>query len=109
MTIWLAILIGFVFTILGIFLSYSNTLKNTNYYYIIGLILSLVTNYLWYYIAKTSTNTTDLYKYGMIWDFILIASWSLIPLIFFNVKLNTQNNIGLVLMLTGVILIKLGK
>ena len=87
-------------------IAYIPSVKNHYIYYPLGLVLALVTNFLWLYLSKRTIDHGLITKYALIWDAIIILSITVAPL-FFGVRLSTPNLIGVGLMIVGIIMIKL--
>lgn len=90
-----------------VLLSYSDKIKATNWYFPLGLFLATITNLLWLWIAKNSPNKADIYLRGLIWDSILVGCYVLVPL-FLGVRLNLATSLGVILVVIGLILTKVG-
>lgn len=105
------ILISFVLGFVGLcgqaYLSYEPTTQNKWYYYPLGVGLNALGALLWFYIAKITAGKQTLMA-AMLWDGMAAVAFFLLPLLAFNIKLNSMNMLGLCFGAVGLILMKLG-
>jgi hypothetical protein len=101
-------LVGFVIYILSVVVSYSNGLKQTHWFFPIGLILAVIVNFLWLYIAKESPLKDQLYVRALIWDSMIVGAYVLVPLVLYGVRPTGYTLAGCVFIVLGLILTKLG-
>lgn len=85
---------------------YVPKIKNSSYYYYLGLGFAFITNSLWLYLSKITTDFNTIHKYSFIWDGIILLTAAIIPIIFFNVKPEGLHLIGILLIMAGMILLK---
>jgi hypothetical protein len=100
-------MIGSLIYIMGICLSYSH-FKDTKWYFPVGIGLGMITNYLWFSIAKDlKTDKDQLLLYGIYWDSMIISLYVLMPVLIFGARASGWALLGLVLMGLGGILTKI--
>jgi hypothetical protein len=87
------------------FIGYSEKIKETAYYYPVGISLMVLAHILWLTLAKKTNDSTVLYHYGLVWDIASTISCYLIPILFYGVKLNLTSIVGFLLVLVGLKLI----
>lgn len=102
--IWI---LGALFYILSVYVSYNDTLKSMNIYFYIAALIGVLTNISWFYIAKHAANPSDILVKGFYWDAMIVACYVIVPLLFFEIKLTGFQIAGLTTILLGVILTKL--
>ena len=107
MTAWY-LLIVLITVSFQVALSYSTDFKASSAFIPIGLVLALIVNYTWLYISRTVGDPSELYKVGVVFDFIVASSWLLVPLLL-GVKLSPIKFVGVGLMLSGVLIINFSK
>jgi len=90
------------------YLGYVESFKNSAWFTPACLSIVLVGNFMWIYYVKSTNDPNQIFVSGLIWDALLTASFTLVPFIFFNVKLNKYSMIGFVLCLIGLGLLKGG-
>lgn len=105
--IYLQFLVGLITYCLMCYISYSAVLKSSSWYYPIGLVSALITNYTWLWISKVESNPSKLLVKGLYWDAMITLVYLILPLYFFHAKLNTTQSVGLGLIVMGLTLIKL--
>lgn len=88
------------------FVSYTDQIKTSNWYYPLGLSLALAANAVWMWIAKADTNASSLLTKALIWDVIVTVVTVAFPLFVFGARLTLQQSLGLVLLLVGLVLVK---
>ena len=65
-----------------------------------------ISNILWFLSAKIIGNHKEIYLYSLLWDFVVIGVYFILPIILFDIKLNKFGIFGLILMLVGILLVK---
>lgn len=91
----------------GALLSYSDSIRNSYRIYLYGLITSNVGALLWLFLVKYLNNNQSIYVAGIIWDVIMVSTFLLVPLMFYNIPLTRQIICGLTLIVVGIIIIKI--
>jgi hypothetical protein len=99
-------MIALCFYGLSVWISYSEKLKSTNWYFPLGMFFALVCNVLWLYVAKNTLDKHALYINALFWDLMIVGTYSLMPAAFFGVRFAPINLIGVVMVVTGMILAK---
>lgn len=99
--------IGLIVYIAAVFLSYSEKIKVLNAYFVVGLILGIIANFCWLYIAKNSPEKHQIYVYGLYWDSMIVGVYTLIPILAMGVRLSWTTAIGGLLIIAGIMLTKL--
>lgn len=106
----MALYIFIFITICYCFLSaiaYIPSVKNSSYYYALGIAISTVVNFLWLYLTKHTQDLKLINKYAYIWDGIIVLTAAIIPIVFFNIVPKGSHLLGIVLVVLGIILLKL--
>lgn len=101
-------LAGFLLYVFSVCLQYVPALKSSSAYYAIGLSVAIAVNLLWLTVAKLASDGKQLYMYGIYWDAMIVASFSIVPVLFYGVRISGYSLLGLGLILTGTILTKVG-
>ncbi len=105
--IYLQFLIGFIVYTGIAYVSYSDWIKASNWYFPLGITGAILANLIWLWISKVEPNSSKLLIKGLYWDSMLTAIYILMPLVIFNASLNFKQSIGLVLVIAGLIMVKL--
>jgi multidrug transporter EmrE-like cation transporter len=98
--------IGLAFYAMSVWLSYSAELKSSKWYFPIGILLAIVCNFLWLYVAKHSDTKHAIYMNALLWDSMIVGSYAIIPVLLFGVRFSTVNLFGVVLVIFGIVLTK---
>lgn len=85
-------------------ISYTPWIKESLWFYPLGLLTTLISTACWLTIVKIS-QTHHIYNHAVIWDVMVVATYLLLPLMFFGVVLKGGQIAGLILMLIGAFLI----
>lgn len=99
--------IGLIVYILAVFLSYSEKIKVSNAYFVVGLILGIVANFCWLYVAKNSPEKHQIYVYGLYWDSMIVGAYTLIPILAMGVRLSWTTALGCLFIVGGIMLTKI--
>ena len=99
--------VGLLLYFASVVVSYSNGLKQTQWYFPLGMLLAIIVNFLWLYIAKNSPDKDVLYVRALIWDSMIVGAYVLVPLLFYNVRPTGYTLAGCTFIVIGLILTKL--
>ena len=102
---YLGFAVGFILYILTVIISYSESFKKNPYYYTAGLLIALGTNTIWLYLAKTSSGNS-LYIRALTWDSMIVGTYAIIPILFYNIKLSPVAAVGCIMVVIGLVLTK---
>lgn len=98
--------IGFIIYVLSVMVSYSVGLKQSNWYFPVGLTLAIIVNILWLYIAKHSPDKNELYIRALIWDAMIVGAFVVVPLVMHGVRLSGWTLVGCIFIIIGLVLTK---
>lgn len=100
-------ILGWVFYMSAAVVAYHPSIKSaTMLYYGLGLVIALLCNITWLFIARHSETAAQIYYRGLVWDSLIVGSYVLVPILFFGVRLSLQASLGLVLIVIGLFLSK---
>lgn len=105
--IYIQFLIGLIIYLFMAFASYYDALKQSKYYFPLGILAAIIANFIWLSIAKSETNSSALVIKGVLWDLMLTLCYVAVPILFFKTQFTVNQIIGILLMLVGLIFIKL--
>jgi multidrug transporter EmrE-like cation transporter len=77
------------------------------YYQLLGILLGVAANFLWFSIAKQTMDRGLILRYGFYWDSIIVFSFVAIPYMFFDIRLTLIKTIGIITIAAGILLTKL--
>jgi len=89
------------------YISFDKSVHNKWWYVPLCLMLGIVSNSMWILSTKYFGDEKKLYTFSLIWDIIYFAIYYFLPLIFFDIKLEKNGYLGLILMVIGILIIKL--
>jgi len=87
-------------------MSYYDPIKASSLYFPLGILMSLVANIGWLTIAKIVPNRDDILIYGAFWDSMIMIAFLAVPLLWFEVRLETRESVGLSLIVLGMLCLK---
>jgi hypothetical protein len=82
--------------------------KNSYNYFTICMIIGFFYSLIWYWSTKIVDNKEEFFIFVLMWDLVYIAVFYFTPLIFFNVKLDYWGIFGMITMVIGLIIMKIG-
>lgn len=97
---------GFILYTAMAFATYSESFKVSKHYFSVAIILAILSNLIWFHIAKHEPSSSILMLKGLYWDVMLMLSYLIVPLLFFSAKFSALQGIGIVLVLIGLVLTK---
>jgi multidrug transporter EmrE-like cation transporter len=106
--LYIQFLIGFVLYTALSFASYHSGFKTTKYYYLLVTILAIFCNLIWFQIAKQEPSSSVLMIKGLFWDVMLMMCYLIVPILFFSARFSVFQGVGLILVLSGLLLTKVG-
>lgn len=89
------------------FISYSDHLKQSAWYFPIAIILGAMGSTLWFYGCKLLNSKEDIFVFGLMWDVVLVGVFYGIPILAFGVRLDKWTSISAALILLGILSLKL--
>lgn len=85
---------------------YDPTCRGSKYFFATGILLSVLANFIWLLITKSTENSQTIFKYALIWDVLLTLSYFAIPIALFNLSMDFRHWIGVLLILIGIVTLK---
>jgi len=104
--VYLPYAIGLIFYCASVFLSYSDKMKASPWFFPLGLLFAAICNFIWLYIAKNTVTKHDIYMAGLLWDSMIVGPYVLIPVLCFGVRFAPLNMLGVAMVIAGIILTK---
>jgi multidrug transporter EmrE-like cation transporter len=86
---------------------YYGTDKATPLYSSIYILSAAFATGLFYLSSRSISDSSQLFKYGVYYDTAIVATWTVIPFLVFDVKLTKMGVAGLLLILLGTVLLKM--
>lgn len=97
---------GFIVYFFMAYISYHEGIKNSKYYFLLGMLVAVVASFVWLYVAKMETNSSRLLVKSFFWDSMVTIIYVLVPVIAFNAKINFTQGLGFLIVCAGLIVIK---
>ncbi|HRO67970.1 MAG TPA: hypothetical protein PL182_10435 [Pseudobdellovibrionaceae bacterium] len=88
------------------YIGYSETLRNSKYFLVLGLSISLISNLLWLWGVRLLNQSQGIFWYGISFDVIVTACSLYVPIVLSKVKFNSLTWLGVGLVLSGLFVIK---
>lgn len=105
--LYLSFILGFILYSFGAYLSNSPIMKLSAYYMPLAILTGVFCNFLWFSMAKAIKDNSEVLMLGFYWDVMIVSSFVLVPILFFQVNLSLYKIIGLALIFSGIIFTKL--
>lgn len=90
----------------GCWLSFSEKSKLQWWYIPLGIGLGMASNFLWFFCMKNLEDKYKAYILALIWEALVVAVYYGMPPLLFGVKIDRWTLFSMVLILTGIILLK---
>ena len=81
-------------------------LNQSNYLYLVGLVLALISNATWLSLTRVA-DKIELARLGLVWDGLLTLCYVLIPVLL-GARFSLQMGLGVVLIVVGLTIVKGG-
>ena len=88
--------------------TYSERIRQSSSIWFLGICCPAVADVIWIYLAKKVNENNQIFLYSISWEIVYKIIVISIPVLFFGLKLTPLSYAGLLLMLIGGILIKMG-
>lgn len=98
-------LCAFILYVTSVFISYGASLKDTIWFYPVGLLNALVVNFIWLYIVRHTPTKELTFVRGFTWDGIRVAAFLIVPILFLGVNLSISKAIGAACIIAGIFLL----
>ena len=102
----ISLIIITILYIIGCMISYSDDYRKAYWFVPIGVFIGVLINLVWVYTIKYLDNNQKIYVFGIMWDALMMTTYYLLPILLFDVKLTKTTIIGLILILSGVVILK---
>lgn len=102
---WTLLLTAVIYTF-SCYLAYHEEAKKYWWYIPLGVGLGLIASLIWFLVCKFVTDKNDLYLFNIFWDVVMAAAYYGVPILLFGVKLDRMSIVGVILILTGLIVLK---
>jgi drug/metabolite transporter (DMT)-like permease len=100
-------IIASFFYLIVMLITFYEPMRKTSWFLPISICCNLFSSMCYFLLIKKLNNKEDILINGIYWDFMLIFIGYLIPLFIFQFKFNTNQIIGLTLVVIGILIIKL--
>lgn len=107
MNIALIYIIGLAIYSAAVVASYSEKIRMSNWFIPANMAAGLMTAYLWGSVVRQTNDNNQIYVRALWWDSMIVLTFALMPLTF-GIKMNTVSAIGVLLIIIGIIITKIG-
>jgi len=87
--------------------TYTKSLKESWIFLIIMLVTACLGSWLWVVASRRLDKISDLIWFSLVWDMLMVAAYYLIPLFFYEHKMNWQSWAAISLIIAGIMWLKL--
>lgn len=105
---WLLLVLGCLPYMLMAYITYDDTRRNSNYCIPIAAMSGTVSALLWAMAIRCIDDNHGIYVYDLIWDAMLTLIFILVPIVWFGVRFNKVEVIGITLVGIGLLVLKAG-
>lgn len=103
--LFIAALIYFMYA----YLAFDDKMPKTSVtFFLASMIIGFLYSLLWYFSTTMIKEKTEYFMFVLIWDFVYIAVFYLTPVLFFGVKIDRWGVIGILSMVAGLLIMKIG-
>ncbi len=103
---WLLLIPAFLTFIIGSYTTYTKEIRDSSYYLLIFVSLSVVCGWLWVKASRKLDNTMGILIFSMVWDLLMAIAYYAIPVIFKGENLGWQTYAATAVMICGMIWFK---
>lgn len=103
---WLIIAFVALLYVVSSYVSFDDRPKGDWIFAATVMALSTIMSVCWYVLVYITDDKRDLYIYGLSWDLIMTAIFYLTPVLIANLSINRWSIVGLVMMFTGLMVLK---
>jgi hypothetical protein len=89
------------------YILYYKEIHSKWWYMPLALLIGFLNNCVWFYAAKIQEGRKDMYVFSAFSSVFITCVYFLLPIVFFSVKLNKYEILGITLAITGLILLKI--
>ncbi len=88
-------------------MSYTDSVRESKYFYPLSLMCSFFIGTLWVTGVRLSKTTENIFFFSLCWEFAVILTDYIIPLVFFGLNANKYVTIGSLVVAVGLTIMKL--
>lgn len=103
---WMLLITFFVYCVCA-YLSYSEEMRGKWWFVPVAVALGTVVSTIWFLTVRYLGDKQKIYVFSLFWDFVMMFVYYFLPVVWFGVKMDKWSLGGMVLMVTGLLIIKL--
>ena len=103
---WFFLTLMVVFHFVMCYLIFNKDIHAKWWYLFLGVLLAALNNFVWFYSAKIIENKKEMYLFSALYSILITVVYFLVPILFFGLKINKWELIGIVLMIIGFIIFR---
>lgn len=102
------ILVGLVYFMYA-YLAFGSKLEKAGTpFFVCSMVIGFLYSLLWYWSARIVQDKSEYFLFVLIWDLVYISVFYFTPVVLFGVKLDVWGILGLVIMVSGLLVMKIG-
>ena len=105
MIVFSLLIIAIIYS-LAAYVSYVEGWRNTGWFWVINIIIGLISSIIWCWMVGYIDSKDNLYVYNLFWDTIICSIFYIFPILFFGVKMDGWGIAGLSCIIVGLVIIK---
>lgn len=106
---WFLLPVAALVFVAGAAASYLPRVRDSGWFPAVLVGSSVLSALAWVWTARLAATPRHLFSLGVAWDFTVLAAYTLVPLCLCGVRLSALSAAGLVLVLAGIVLVKVGE
>lgn len=106
MQITVLVIVAFLYAI-TCYLTFDEKVREQWWYFPLGILLGIVCNFLWFWAAKYIGDKEKIYVFSLCWDTTMTLVYYALPIFLFGVRLDRWSVLGVLLMVSGLAIIKM--
>lgn len=92
------------------FLVFSERLnKDSSYFFVCSMFVGFLYSLLWYYSSRAIADKNEYFMFVLLRDFVYMSVFYFTPTIVYGINLNKWGLLGLIMMVGGLLVMKLGR
>lgn len=89
----------------GVWMTYDGAMRSSRFFLPAAAALGAAASLLWF-VSIRGMSRQNVYAYSLAWDAVVLATYYLLPLVAFQVRLSLAGAVGLALVVVGCVLVK---
>lgn len=89
--------------------TFNDEIRQSPYFFVIGLAYAVLANFTWIILVRNINDTRQILFYSLAWDVLMAVIGWMIPIIFYHARLTLTSSLGVLLIIAGVLVLRVGE